>query len=196
MKTRPRFVYAPTATRWLWRVVFFALLAPLVWYVADGVGLFPKEEVSQAAPDSSCLPGRAVPIMEYPHISQREAKDVVYNSNPPSSGPHFAASVAPGIYRSHIPSGQSVHALEHGRVVIHYLPDTPNDIVAELESITKQYAPNVILTPDPDIDSAIGLAAWGRVDALGAFDEERIVAFVERNSRRYNHSYTTKAYGC
>jgi hypothetical protein len=37
---------------------------------------------------------------------------------PPTSGPHVAQTVAPGVYREEI----QVHALEHGHVVVQYAP--------------------------------------------------------------------------
>jgi len=127
--------------------------------------------------------------MKFSHISQRAAADVVYNSNPPTSGPHFSAAMAPGIYRSYLVPGLTIHALEHGRVVIHYRMGAADDIVGRLESIAKRYAPNIVLTPDPNIDTSIALTAWGRIDRLDHYDEHRITAFVEQFSRRYDHGY-------
>lgn len=178
-------VSPPLFTRWAWRGILALFMVALVAILANQV--LPKGDDTEATPDESCLPGEAVEIMAYPHISERAAADVVYNSNPPTSGPHFSASVAPGIYQSYLPPGLTVHSLEHGRVVIHYRTGTPDDVVGRLESIAKRYAPNIVLTPNPEIDTSIALTAWGRIDKLDHYDEDRITSFVEQLSSRHNH---------
>lgn len=188
-------VSPPPFTRWAWRGILALFMVALLGILANQVG--PKGGDTEApTPDESCLPGEAVPILAYPHISERAAADVVYNSNPPTSGPHFSAAVAPGIYQSYLPPGLTVHSLEHGRVVIHYRTGTPDDVVGMLESIAKRYAPNIVLTPNPEIETSIALTAWGRIDKLDHYDEARISAFVEQLSARYNHEYTARANGC
>ena len=145
------------------------------------------ENAAAAAHDDSCLPGDRVDILDYPHISQQDAATVEYNSNPATSGAHYGMAVAPGIYRSTLEEPQLVHSLEHGRVAIQYLPDTPSDIVGELESIAKQYAPHVVMAPNPRLDTQIALTAWGRIDTFDEYDEERITRFVGLLHSRYDH---------
>ena len=154
------------------------------------------DNILAEARDDACLPGQRIPIMDYPHVSQQAAEDVVYNSNPASSGPHYSASVAPGIYRTHLPSGQTVHSQEHGRVVIHYRPDTPDDIVRELESIAKQHLRDTVVHPNPDIDTQVALTAWGRIDTLDRYDEERVVQFVEQLRGKFDHHSTAASDEC
>lgn len=148
------------------------------------------------AQDDACLPGQKVTILDFPHVSQQAIVGIVFNSNPPSSGPHYGAAVAPGIYNTYLPPGQSVHALEHGRVVIHYRPEAPEDVVRGLERIAKQFAGDTVLHPNPEIDSQIALSAWGRIDTLEAFDEDRIVTFVDRLRDRYDHQPTAEPDEC
>ena len=45
---------------------------------------------------------------------------VEYNSNPPTSGPHYAQWEKPGIYSKVLQDGNLVHSLEHGYVIISY----------------------------------------------------------------------------
>src|SRR3990172_3707011 len=45
-------------------------------------------------------------------------KDVVYNSNPPTSGPHFSTWAKKGVYDRVLSDGYLIHSLEHGYVVI------------------------------------------------------------------------------
>ena len=43
-----------------------------------------------------------------------------YNSNPPTSGPHYAQWEKPGIYNRVLEDGKLVHSLEHGYIIISY----------------------------------------------------------------------------
>jgi len=43
-----------------------------------------------------------------------------YNSNPPTSGPHYAEWEKPGVYNKVLEDGKLVHSLEHGYVIISY----------------------------------------------------------------------------
>ncbi|MBI5356618.1 DUF3105 domain-containing protein [Candidatus Collierbacteria bacterium] len=43
-----------------------------------------------------------------------------YNSNPPTSGPHYTQWEKPGIYNKVLPDGNLIHSLEHGYVIISY----------------------------------------------------------------------------
>ena len=43
-----------------------------------------------------------------------------YNSNPPTSGPHYTQWEKPGIYNRILEDGKLIHSLEHGYVIISY----------------------------------------------------------------------------
>jgi hypothetical protein len=186
-----------------WQAGFAALAIATVVHAGNKLSRFveassdaTRDNLVAAAHDESCLPGQQVRILDFPHISQKAAADAVYNSNPATSGPHYGAAVAPGIYRSHLPDGQTVHALEHGRVVIHYLPNTPPEIIEKLESIGKRYAHDTVVHPNPNLDSPIALTTWGRISKLDSFDEQRIVSFVDQLRGRYDHHATGGAATC
>jgi hypothetical protein len=140
--------------------------------------------------DSPCLPGRAVPILDSPHVSPARARSVRYNSLPPTSGPHFAFTIATGIYTSPIAEGLTVHAMEHGHVVIQYAPGTPRGDVDALTRTARRYGADVVLAPYPKLRTGIALTAWGRIDLLDHYDQARISTFVERLRGRYVHGWT------
>jgi hypothetical protein len=128
--------------------------------------------------------------MDSPHISPAEADAVVYQTLPPTSGPHFTFTIAPGVYETPIPDGLAVHALEHGHIVIRYAPATADGDVAELGRLAKRYGADVVLAPYPRLGHGIALTAWGRIDRLDRYDEHRIAAFVEQLRGRYHHGWT------
>jgi len=180
--------------RWVWRICIAAVVVVVVgatllagpWSFLLG-SVTGSTATTRYAP---CLPGREVPVMNSPHISPAGSASVQYNSMPPTSGPHFAFTIATGIYSDPVPDGLTVHAMEHGHVVVQYAPDTPQDSVERLESLAKRYGKDVILAPYPTLDHGIALTAWGRLDLLEHYDEGRVTIFVENLRNRYDHAWT------
>ncbi len=63
-------------------------------------------------------PGEPVPSQGREHIPVGTSHTVQYNSDPPTSGPHYDPSAGPGIYDEPMPDGYLIHSLEHGYVII------------------------------------------------------------------------------
>jgi Protein of unknown function (DUF3105) len=178
--------------RWAWRIgTTVAATAALAAMVAGPSTLVAGSDAGSGAGThgSWCLPGREVPVMDSPHISPAEAGTVRYDTTPPTSGPHYPFTMAPGRYGSPVADGLTVHAMEHGHVVVHYAPGTPPDTVARLEHLARRHSRDVILAPHPGLATGIALTAWGRIDLLPGYDEPRIASFVERLRNRYVHGW-------
>lgn len=178
--------------RWYWRVAVVLMLSALVYAsLVQGPWRLAAGTITGSSGGAGALPcprGRDVSIMASPHVGQSEIDAVTYTSIPPTSGPHLAFPAAPGIYTEPVPDGLTVHALEHGRVAIQYGAAAMN--LADLERIARSYAGDTMLAPHPRLASGeIALTAWGCIDLLPAFDEGRIVAFVEELSGRYHHGW-------
>jgi hypothetical protein len=180
-------------SRFLWRAA--AVAAILAAVVALLVGPYRAQLVATAAGSRApsraapCLPGKGVAIMDSPHISVAKAASVRYNSDPPTSGPHFPFVAAVGIYTAPLPDGLTVHALEHGHIVIHYPPATAPATVRLLRDVQRRFPADTLLVPRPGLRS-ITLTAWGRIDRLPHYDEARIVRFVTALRGRYDHHWT------
>ncbi len=114
------------------------------------------------------------------HISQ-PMDTYVYNSRPPTSGPHAGNLAQWGIYTETIPDYLQVHNLEDGGVIIHYnCPDGCPDVVAQLTSIVSDLGTEqLVLEPYPNMDSRIALTAWTKLLTLDTVDEGRIKSFVK-----------------
>jgi Protein of unknown function (DUF3105) len=85
---------------------------------------------------------------------------VNWNSNPPTSGPHYQQWAVWNFYDSAVPLTMSTHNLEHGGIVIHYGPDVPQ---AEVEKLRQFYTddPNAMLVaPLQSAGNKIILSAW------------------------------------
>jgi hypothetical protein len=179
--------------RWLWRIgLTVGLLAILVPFAHSQWGRIAGGVSGSHADDREglCLPGHAVPLLASPHITQDAAGEVRYNSNPPTSGPHFVFTVAPGVYDAPIPDGLTVHALEHGHIAIQYATDTPTDTVTTLRALARRHLDEVILAPYLGLIRGIALTAWGRIEVLDGFDADRITLFVKELQGRYDHGWT------
>ena len=90
---------------------FIGLLGLLVL-----AGLF----LFRTSPTTSDIPTNEVEVsvMKATHVSNTDA--VVYNSNPPTSGPHDPDWIRPGIYGEAQDKYKLIHSLEHGYIVVHY----------------------------------------------------------------------------
>lgn len=104
-----------------------------------------------------------------------------YNSNPPTSGPHFASAEEWGVYDKEIPDQVLIHNLEHGGIWIAYKPGIDAEVAKKLEGIAKEYGRKVIMTPRQANDSDIAVAAWTQLDkfSAGEFSEERVRDFIK-----------------
>jgi hypothetical protein len=117
-----------------------------------------------------------------------------WNSNPPTSGPHYGQTAVWGSYDEPVPLVQTVHNLEHGGVVIHYGPRVPKADVEQLKGSFYSDDPNgIVISPLPSNGNKITLSAWTAPDAstgtsdrgrgwlatCTAFDPDAFKAFVD-----------------
>lgn len=181
-------------SRWVWRAVLLGAVAVLLSTLFTGPLAIRSGSVTgspaatgRAAP---CLPGRAVAVMASPHIGAAQLAAVRYNSVPPTSGPHFSFTIAPGIYPEPVSAGLFVHALEHGHVAMLYAPASAPGTVAELRRLAKRYPRDVVVAPYPPLPAGVALTAWGRLDMQDRYDAGRAEAFVVALRGRYVHGWT------
>lgn len=123
-------------------------------------------------------PGSDVPVLGREHVAVGQSHPP-YNSDPPTSGPHYASLIDWGVYTEPISPEQQVHQLEHGGVLVQYKCQDCPELVERLKQIVGRYGERVILAPYPSMESKLALSAWGRLDKLQELDEGRIVRFIE-----------------
>ena len=122
-------------------------------------------------------PGEAIPELSRDHIPVGSPRPQ-YNSNPPTSGPHYPESAAWGVYDKTLPDEQLLHNLEHGGIWISYKDAGDKDLADQLKSLASKYTLKVIMEPRPADDSRIAVAAWGRLLKLDHFDKQQIRDFI------------------
>lgn len=86
-----------------------------------------------------------------------------YNSNPPTSGWHYAEWETKGTYKEQQLDEGLIHNLEHGYIWISYRPDANSEITKQLENFYG-FGKKIIVEPRKENDKLIALAAWGRLD--------------------------------
>jgi hypothetical protein len=118
-----------------------------------------------------------------------------YNSNPPTSGQHYAAEYDAGFFHPgdpetlvSYPAGYLVHNLEHGYVIFWYncevlasgaeCTSLQDSIAAVMEDADNW---KVIAFPWGSIDVPVVMTTWGRMLEMDEFDPALAMEFVQRN---------------
>ncbi len=126
--------------------------------------------------------GEFVPSLGNRHITRNQIGLTNYNSNPPTSGPHFPSIARWGIHENPIPKELQVHNLEDGGVMVQYNCQTSSpdcrELVSKLAQVVRQYK-HAILAPYGNVSHRVALTAWTRIDKFNEFDEKRIASFIE-----------------
>lgn len=86
-----------------------------------------------------------------------------YNSNPPTSGWHYAEWKQKGVYKEQQPDENLIHNLEHGYIWISYHPDANLEIIKQLENFYG-FGKKIVVEPRKENDKLISLAAWNWLD--------------------------------
>ena len=116
-----------------------------------------------------------------------------WNSNPPTSGPHYGVPAVWDFYDAPVPLVQTTHNLEHGGVVIHYGPQVPSAEVDKIRAFWADDPNGLVVAPLPSNKDKITLSAWsvpddvvgtadrgrGGLATLPRFDEDSLQAFVD-----------------
>jgi len=110
--------------------------------------------------------------------------DLQYDTSPPTSGPHYSATVSAGYYTDQQSPGALVHTLEHGAVIVYYDPGAVDEQTrAELREYANEYTgtwQSVVVVPNPseDPESAYVLTAWRHMLRLESYDSATLRAFL------------------
>lgn len=84
-----------------------------------------------------------------------------YNSNPPTSGPHYRSPANWGAYDYEVNDKIFIHNMEHGGIWIAYKPSIDPHVVEHLKSIMDEFGGSkIVMAPRAANDSDIAVAAW------------------------------------
>lgn len=134
--------------------------------------------------------GEAVSIMtSSPHVPT-DSDPGQYNSDPPTSGLHYANELEAGFYDENIytyPAGYLVHNLEHGYVIFSYNCDlleeaACSDLKSQIRTVMNELGgTKMIAYPWPSLDVPLAMTSWGRLQRFETFDAEQAKAFYRAN---------------
>lgn len=179
----------------------FILVGAGVWFFSKNSGMSESDsgDVLPAAVSQPVEGTADFQIVGRNHIASGTAGSG-YNSNPPSSGPHWPSPAKNGIYDQALPDEQLIHNLEHGHVWIAYIRETeesseategssgPKGIsdedINKLKEIVKGDEWKIVMSPREKNDVSIALVAWGRVLKLDSFDEGKVKDFIRTYRNR------------
>lgn len=135
-------------------------------------------------------PGRDIAIQSRTHIAVGQPHDP-YNSEPPSSGPHYDTPAEAGFYDQAPADEYLVHSMEHGYVIIWYNCDQYKDGTCDqlkakikdamgaagVSAITGTL--KLIAVPRAGQKTVIALSAWGHIDTPSSFSKQGIIDFIK-----------------
>ena len=133
-------------------------------------------------------PGEEFDDLGNEHL-ELEPTDYIWNSRPPTSGPHAPGIAQWGEHDETVPEWQQVHNLEDGGIILHYnCPEGCPDVVDELRDIMREVGrDSLILEPYLNMDSKIAVTAWTRLLTLDDIDRDQIINFIEVYREQDHH---------
>jgi hypothetical protein len=165
----------------IWGLVGIAVLALVGWLVWNSAR--PAE-------------GLAVPTAEANHLAEGTDPGE-YNSNPPTSGPHYDSPMPGGFYEPEdleqfgpYPVGYAVHSLEHGYIIFWYNCDLLSETeCADLKADIRDYLDGSLNTkligyPWQGTDVPLVLTSWGYMLEMQEFNSRDAGAFISANRLR------------
>lgn len=170
----------PQSGKRLGRFLFWSLIAILI---LGGIAYWLWGVIKKNSPVGEDL-SQAVTIQAANHIPVDSAHEP-YNSDPPTSGPHYDRPARIGFYEKSFSDERIIHNMEHGDVWISYRADVATTSREALRQFIS--SPKVIVTLRAENEWDIALAAWGRLDGfniegaeIGEAELQRIKDFVLR----------------
>jgi hypothetical protein len=150
-------------------------------------------------PAASCLVTIDTPeLLPAIHVPEGTSGDIVYDSNPPSSGPHYPIWANFQEYSAPFDVGYLVHSLEHGAVAMLYKcdPATPacqttieafrkvRDSLPTDPECDPSIRVRVVIAPFPQLDVPVAAVAWGITYKADCVDMPTLTQFAKDNIAR------------
>ena len=88
-------------------------------------------------------------------------EQIPYDTNPPTSGRHFAAPADDGSYETAPDIKELVHTLEHGRVIVWFKKTLPEEARANLQAFFEEDDYHMVLVPnETDMPFDVATSVW------------------------------------
>ena len=164
------------------KIIGGVILLTLVLII--GGSLFSDKKADQNREKLSLpLMGEKMPNQGSVHVARGKSHPE-YNSNPPTSGWHWAGVAGPGIKDVIVPDELILHSMEHGAAVVWYREGLETSEVAKIKTAFNSVSGKKIMLPRKDLDVPVALTSWGYLLKLETVDELKIKEFIETNNDR------------
>ena len=116
---------------------------------------------SVGAEEAGCEDVETFELLGADHVD--EGTRIEYNSNPPTSGPHYAQPSPTGFFADAVEPERLVHNQEHGQIVFWYDPGAPQETIDSLEAYVDSSPGALVATPYSDVPGGFEftMSAWG-----------------------------------
>ncbi|HKZ35789.1 MAG TPA: DUF3105 domain-containing protein [Patescibacteria group bacterium] len=127
------------------------------------------------------MPGEGMADQGAEHVT--DIAGFTYNSNPPTSGPHFEDWTRPGFYEQSLNDGNLIHSLEHGYIIVSFncaAVTNCDQLKSDLKNFFDRHdQERLIIVARPQLDVPVALTAWRRLLKLKSWDETQAEAFFK-----------------
>ena len=181
-------------------VIALGVVAAALGFMGGGGATTDTPALRTALQNAGCTL-QVAPALEGVHsITDPSKTSPKWNTDPPTSGPHYGVAAVFGIYEEPVELARVVHNLEHGGVYILYGKDVPESTVDQLRSFYEAHKTGTIMAPLDRLGDKFALGAWvvdgdthsGFLAKCASFDENAVATFFRtlqfRGPERYDPS--------
>ena len=113
--------------------------------------------------------------------------EVIWETNPPTSGPHYPIPPKGGDYDFTLSNLEQVSFLESGGVIVQYLPDIEGIDHQQLASFASDY---VIISPNKTLESLLVATAWTWKLSCKEYEFESLAKFITERQGKFSPTHT------
>jgi hypothetical protein len=176
----------------------FAAVAALAGIGGGGGRSDDVQGLRSTLEDAGCTLQVAKALPGVHSITDPSRTSPTWNTDPPTSGPHYAVPAIFGRYEEELEPARVVHNLEHGGIFILYGNKVPDSTVEQLIGFYDDHKTGTIMAPLNRLGEKFALGAWvvdGDIDnaflaKCTQFDEGAVSSFFDmlqfRGPERYD----------
>jgi hypothetical protein len=141
-------------------VIGLGVVAAALGFMGGGGGTTDTAGLRTTLQNAGCTL-QVAPALKGEHtITDPSKTSPKWNTDPPTSGPHYGVPAVFGIYTEQLELARVVHNLEHGGIYILYGKDVPNSTVEQLRSFYEDHKTGTIMAPLDRLGDKFALGAW------------------------------------
>jgi hypothetical protein len=172
--------------------------AALLFACSSATETTPPPPADCRTPGACNLVACSVPQKQGTHVEV--CSFIPFDSNPPTSGPHYGQWASFKSYDKPVPRGFYLHSIEHGGILLAYNCQLYQQgdcaaLVAQLTTFVASRGDDpkcaghaarnrFVVTPDPLLDAPFAAAAWGHHLKGDCFDAAVVAAFTDAHYAR------------